>query len=59
MALDEIVSGEKGEGVSLIDTPADISTSDLGPALEATELRAPLSTAINQQSERRSWWWSL
>jgi RNA polymerase sigma factor FliA len=52
MALDEMVSGERGEGISLIDTLADISTSDLGLGLETSELRAMLSTAINQLSDR-------
>jgi RNA polymerase sigma factor for flagellar operon FliA len=52
MALDEMVSGERGEGISLIDTLADISTSDLGLGMETSELRAMLSTAINQLSDR-------
>jgi RNA polymerase sigma factor for flagellar operon FliA len=52
MALDEMVSGDKGERIQLIDTVADISTSDAGLGLETSELRAMLSTAINQLSDR-------
>ncbi|MFN2590918.1 MAG: RNA polymerase sigma factor WhiG [Actinomycetota bacterium] len=51
MALDELVSNEKGEGLSLIDTLADLS-SDPGMGLEVGEMRAMLSGAINQLSDR-------
>jgi RNA polymerase sigma factor FliA len=53
-ALDEVVpSGQdRGESLSLLDTLADISTSDLGLGLESNETRAMLSTAINGLSER-------
>jgi RNA polymerase sigma factor for flagellar operon FliA len=51
MALDELVSTEKGEGLSLIDTLADAS-SDPGLGLEAGEMRAMISGAINQLTDR-------
>jgi RNA polymerase sigma factor for flagellar operon FliA len=51
MALDELVSTEKGEGVSLIDTLADMS-SDPGMGLETGEMRAMLSGAINGLTDR-------
>jgi RNA polymerase sigma factor FliA len=52
MALDEMISSEKGEGVSLADTLADLSGTDPGLGLEANEMRAMLSGAINQLSDR-------
>ncbi len=51
MALDEMVSSEKGEGVSLIDTLADM-TADPGLGLETGEMRVMLSGAINQLTDR-------
>jgi RNA polymerase sigma factor FliA len=51
MALDELVSSEKGEGLSLIDTLADAS-ADPGLGLEAGEMRAMISGAINQLTDR-------
>src|SRR5438874_1429062 len=52
MALDEMVSGDRGEGLSLIDTLADLSGPDPSLGLEASEMRAMLSGAINQLSDR-------
>jgi RNA polymerase sigma factor for flagellar operon FliA len=52
MALDEMISSEKGEGVSLAETLADMSGTDPGLGLEANEMRAMLSGAINQLTDR-------
>ena len=51
MALDEMVSSGSGEGLSLIDTLADMS-SDPGMGLERGEMRAMLSGAIIGLSDR-------
>jgi RNA polymerase sigma factor for flagellar operon FliA len=54
MALDELVSSgrERGEGLSLIDTLADMSAADPISGIEGSEMRAMLSGAINHLSER-------
>jgi RNA polymerase sigma factor FliA len=54
MALDEMVSSgrERGEGLSLLDTLADMSAADPVAGLEGNEMRALLGAAINGLSER-------
>jgi RNA polymerase sigma factor for flagellar operon FliA len=53
-ALEEMVpSGQdRAESLSLLDTLADMTTSDLGLGLEGNETRAMLSGAINSLTER-------
>jgi RNA polymerase sigma factor for flagellar operon FliA len=54
MALDELVSTgrDRGEGLSLLDTLADMSAADPIAGLEGNEMRALLAAAINGLSER-------
>jgi RNA polymerase sigma factor for flagellar operon FliA len=54
MALDELVSSgrERGEGLSLLDTLADMSAADPVAGLEGGEMRALLGAAINGLSDR-------
>jgi RNA polymerase sigma factor for flagellar operon FliA len=54
MALDELVSSgrDRGEGLSLLDTLADMSAVDPIAGLEGNEMRALLAAAINGLSER-------
>jgi RNA polymerase sigma factor FliA len=53
-ALEEVVSGgsERGESISLLDTLADMGSSDPTLGLEGSETRAMLATAINALTER-------
>jgi RNA polymerase sigma factor FliA len=43
---------DRGESISLLDTLADIGSSDATLGLEGSETRAMLATAINALSER-------
>jgi RNA polymerase sigma factor for flagellar operon FliA len=54
LALDELVSvgSDRGESISVLDTLADTSNTDLISGLEGQETRALLATAINRLSER-------
>ncbi|HYU56544.1 MAG TPA: RNA polymerase sigma factor WhiG [Actinomycetota bacterium] len=54
MALDEAVggTGDRGEGISLIDTLPDRSSLDAMGAIEGQEGRGMLAAAINSLSER-------
>jgi RNA polymerase sigma factor for flagellar operon FliA len=53
MALDELSGGrDGGEGLSLLDTLADMSAVDPISGLEGGEMRAMLSMAINGLNER-------
>jgi RNA polymerase sigma factor FliA len=53
-ALEEVVStgADRGESLSLLDTLADIATSDPSSGLEGHETRALLAAAIDSLSER-------
>jgi RNA polymerase sigma factor for flagellar operon FliA len=53
-ALEEVVStgSERGESISLLDTLADMGSSDPTLGLEGSETRAILASAINALSER-------
>jgi RNA polymerase sigma factor for flagellar operon FliA len=53
-ALEDVVSrgSDHSEGLSLLDTLADISALDPAAGLEGSEMRALLSIAINSLSER-------
>jgi RNA polymerase sigma factor FliA len=54
LALDEPVSvgSDRGETISLMDTLTDVAHGDLIEGLEGDEMRAMLSAAINQLSDR-------
>jgi RNA polymerase sigma factor FliA len=54
MALDELVGAgaERGEGVSLVDTLADLAAVDPAAGVEGIETRAMLAAAIDGLSER-------
>ena len=53
MALDEMVgTGQQGEGLTLLDTLADMGTPDPSAGVEGTEARALLAGAINSLTER-------
>jgi RNA polymerase sigma factor for flagellar operon FliA len=53
-ALEEVVSAgaDRGESISLLDTLADVGSSDPTLGLEGSETRAMLASAINSLSER-------
>jgi RNA polymerase sigma factor for flagellar operon FliA len=53
-ALEDVVTrgSDHGEGLSLLDTLADLSALDPAAGLEGSEMRALLSIAINSLSER-------
>jgi RNA polymerase sigma factor FliA len=53
-ALEEVVSTgpDRGDSLSLLDTLADIGSSDPSSGLEGMEMRVMLSAAINALSER-------
>src|SRR5436309_10449464 len=53
-ALEEVVSAgpDRGESMSLLDTLADLATTDPASGLEGNETRLMLSSAINSLSER-------
>ena len=53
-ALEEVVSAgpDRGESMSLLDTLADLATTDPAAGLEGNETRLMLSSAINSLSER-------
>lgn len=52
VALDEAVPGEEGDRQSLLDTLADVKSTDPQDALEDRELRRILAESINRMTER-------